>query len=285
MTTVDGHAHVFKALSETYPRADHPMYPPHLEAPVEGLLSIMDTCGVEKAILVALSPHDEYLSECLSAHPDRLTGIGVLDPDRSGDADEVHRRFAETGIRGLRVHHLGPTGASRPDELEVWPVLRALHELGGVVWLYVPADQLKELSMVLDHLPGLRVVLNHLGWPLPDEFEIDPLGRPAIKGPVPPPTLETVRALSIHPSVNIMVSGQYAFSREGFPFADLADVVRTIYEKYGAGRMLWASDYPWIKQIPGYEPQLGLVDHYLPNLAPEERADIMGDSAARLFGL
>lgn len=285
MTTVDGHAHVFKPLSEYYPRANHPMYPPQLEAPVEELLSTMDTCGVEEAILVALSPHDEYLSECLSSYPDRLTGIGVLDPDRSGDADEVYRRFSETGIRGLRVHRLGAPDATRAHELEVWPVLQALDELGGIVWLYVPADELELLEMVLDRLPGLHVVLNHLGWPLPDEFQIDALGRPEIKGSIPPPTLETVCALSRHTNVHVMLSGQYAFSREDFPFLDLGDVVRTIHEAYGADRMLWASDYPWIKPVPGYGPQLELVDHYLPDLAPEERAAIMGDSAARLFGL
>ncbi len=56
-------------------------------------------------------------------------------------------------------------------------------------------------------------------------------------------------------------------------------------EGTAGSRMLWASDYPWIKQIPGYEPQLELVDHYLPNLTLEERAAIMGDTAARLFDL
>lgn len=285
MATVDAHAHVFKALSPNYPRAVHPMYPPDLEAPVEDLLSTMDTFGVEGAVLVALSPHDEYLSECLSSHPDRLTGIGVLDPDRSGDAEQVHRRFAEMKIRGLRVHHLGAPGSTVAVDMDTWPVLQALHELGGVVWLYVPSEQLELLSIVLDQLQGLRVVLNHLGWPLPEKFEIDALGRPDIKGPIPPPTLETVCALSRYPGVHVMVSGEYAFSRADYPFADVGEVVRTIYESYGAGRMLWASDYPWIKQIPGYEPQLRLVDHYLPNLLPQERASIMGDSAARLFGL
>jgi L-fuconolactonase len=80
-----------------------------------------------------------------------------------------------------------------------------------------------------------------------------------------------------------MFSGEYAFSREDFPYLDVADVVRAIYGAYGADRMLWASDYPWIKQQPGYEPQLRLVDHYLPDIRPQERSAIMGGAAARLF--
>ena len=275
--------HVFRALSEGYPRAVHPMFPAEMEAPVEDLMATMGANGIERAVLVPLSPHDEYLRECLSSHGSRFAGIGVLDPERSGDADDVRRRFSEVGIKGLRVHHLGDVSARRPKDLATWPGLEALHELNRILWLYVDAEQLKLLSVVLDRLPSLRVVLNHLGWALPDEFQIDDLGRPRIRGPIPPPTLPTVRELASYETVHVMFSGEYAFSEEDFPYSDIKDVVRAIYEAYGADRVLWASDFPWIKQQPGYAPQLRLVDHYLPELGPAERAAIMGETAARLF--
>ena len=283
MTTVDGHAHVFRAASDRYPRPVHPMHPAEMEAPVEDFIATLDAHGIDKAVLVPLSPHDEYVGECLATYPERFAGIGVLDPDKSGDAADVRRRFSEVGIRGLRVHHLGDPSAGSPEELDAWPVLQTTHEMDGVVWLYVPGPQLDIMPRILDHLPGLRVVLNHLGWPLPAEFEIDELGRPKIEGPIPPPTLPTVRDLARYESVHVMFSGEYAFSAKAFPFSDLTDVVRSIYDAYGADRMMWASDYPWIMQEPGYEPQLNLVDHYLPDLRPEERGAIMGDTAARLF--
>jgi L-fuconolactonase len=282
--SVDGHAHVFRALSDRYPRAVHPMFPAEMEAPVDKLLSTMDSHGIARAVLVPLSAHDEYLRECLASYGDRFAGIGVLDPERSGDGDDIRRRFSEVGVRGVRVHHLGRTSTPRADELATWPVLEALHELGGILWLYVNAEQLKLLSLALDRLPGLRVVLNHLGWALPDEFEIDDLGRPKIRGSIPPPTLPTVLSLARYESVHVMLSGEYAFSQEGFPYSDVEGVVRAIYDAFGADRMLWASDFPWILKQPGYEPQLHLVDHYLPDIAPQERAAIMGETAAHLFG-
>jgi predicted TIM-barrel fold metal-dependent hydrolase len=49
-------------------------------------------------------------------------------------------------------------------------------------------------------------------------------------------------------------------------------------------RMMWASDFPGSTRNPGTEPQLTLVDHLLPGPASEERAPIMGRTAARLFG-
>jgi L-fuconolactonase len=281
--SVDAHVHVFRARSERYPRAVHPMFPPEMEAPVEDLLSTMDSHSIERAVLVPVSEHDEYVRECLSKHESRFAGIGVLESERFGDPDDVRRRFSEAGIQGLRVHHLGHATTHSVENLETWPVLEALAELDGVLWLYVAAEELGLLSLVLDRLPELRVVLNHLGWALPPEFQIDDLGRPRIRGPIPPPTLTTVLDLARYDTVHVMFSGEYAFSREDFPYLDVADVVRAIYGAYGTDRMLWASDYPWINQQPGYEPQLRLVDHYLPDISPQERSAIMGGTAARLF--
>ncbi|MDQ4058763.1 MAG: amidohydrolase [Actinomycetota bacterium] len=282
--TVDAHVHVFKAVGERYPRTVHPMFPADMESRVEDLLHTMEKSGIEHAVLVPVSEHDDYLADCLREYPGRFAGIGVLAADLSNDAGDAKRRFSEVGIKGLRVHHLGHPEARKVEDLEAWPVLRLLLDLGGVVWLYVPARQLPLLEMILDRLDGLPVVLNHLGWPLPDEFEIDQLGRPSIKEQVPPPTLPIVERLASYDSVHVMFSGEYAFSDEPFPYSDITDVVRAIYRVYGARRMLWASDYPWIKQDPGYEPQLNLIDHYLPELPEEERAAIMGGTAARLFG-
>jgi L-fuconolactonase len=280
---IDGHVHVFRAVSERYPRAEHPMYPADMEAPVEDLLETLDRNDVDGAIVVPLSPHDEYLAECLANHPERLRGIGVLSSDRIHDAGDARRRFAEVGLSGLRVFRLGDPATARPQELDAWPVLEMLQEVDGVLWLYVSAEELKLLPRVLDRLPKLKVVLNHLGWPLPEEFHVDELGRPSVPWRAPPPTLDTVRQLAGYEGVHVMFSGEYAFSGEAFPFSDLTGVVTTIYESYGAERMMWASDYPWIREAPGYDPQLGLVDHYLPNLSPGEKQAIMGGTASRLF--
>lgn len=280
---IDGHVHVFRAVSERYPRSVHSMYPAEMEAPVEDLLETLDHNDVDGAVLVALSPHDDYLAECLAAYPERLRGIGVLDPDRSGDADDARRRFSQVGLGGLRVFRLGDPATSSPLGLDAWPVLEVLSQVDGVLWLYASGEELELLPPVLERLPELKVVLNHLGWPLPEEFQVDELGRPSIPGLVPPPTLDTVRRLARYDRVNVMFSGEYAFSDEAFPFSDLTGVVTAIYEAYGAERMMWASDYPWIREAPGYEAQLALVDHYLPRLTAGERQAIMGGTAASLF--
>jgi L-fuconolactonase len=282
MAVVDGHLHVFLRRSEQYPRDVHELYPPERQAPIEWLLAVMEAAGVDKAVLVPLSPHDHYLGECLRRFPGRFAGIGVHDPAALDPASDLHRRVEQTGIQGLRVHHLGDPNAASPEALETFPLLAALADAGLKLWFYAPAEQLELLAGVLEALPNLQVVLNHLGF-CPRGYQVDQHGRPRIPSELPPPTLPTVVGLARFPNVYVMLSGQYAFSREPYPYRDLEPVVSAVYRAYGADRLLWASDFPWIVKEPGYAEQLALVDQFLPGIAPSERAAILGATMLKLL--
>lgn len=278
---VDAHAHVFPALSTRFPRDVHELFPAERSADVESFLAVMDAAGVDQAVLVPVSAHDHYVAECVRLHPSRFAAIGVADGD---DPDSYLRRAERNGIRGLRMHHLGDP-ASATDQLRTLALLTALAGAGHVLSFYASLEQLPLLERMLEEVPALSVVLNHLGFPKPDDYTVDSHGRPTIESELPPPSLGAVERLAAYPGVNVSVSGEYAFSRRPHPHTDLNPVVERIFAAYGAERMLWASDYPWIAQEPGYEPQLALVDSYLPDLGPEERAAILGGNARQLFGL
>jgi L-fuconolactonase len=278
---VDSHLHVFLRRSERYPRDVHELYPAELEAPVERLLEAMDAAGVDKAVLVPLSSHDEYLRECLRRFPGRFAGIGVHDPGATDPIAALHRRVEQSGIQGVRVHRLGDPGTPS-EELEAFPLLAALANGGLKLWFYAPPEQLELLAGVLEALPSLQVVLNHLGF-CPRGYEVDEHGRPHIPTELPPPTLPAVLGLARFANVHAMVSGQYAFSRKPYPHRDLEPVVRAVYRAYGADRLLWASDFPWILEEPGYTAQLALVDELLPDISSSERAAILGGTARKLL--
>jgi L-fuconolactonase len=181
----------------------------------------------------------------------------------------------------VRLHHLGDPGSSS-EELEAFPLLAALADDGLKLWFYAPPEQLGLLAGVLEALPSLQVVLNHLGF-CPRGYEVDEHGRPHIPTELPPPTLPAVLGLARFANVYAMVSGQYAFSREPYPHRDLEPVIRAVYRAYGADRLLWASDFPWILEEPGYTAQLALVDELLPDISSSERAAILGGTARKLL--
>jgi L-fuconolactonase len=282
---VDGHAHAFLASSERYPRVVDELSPPRREAPAEDFLARMSSAGVERAVLVPLGPEDEYVAECLRRYPERFAAVGVLDPaeDPVEAARGLRARVERTGIRGLRMGRLGGPAAARGSRLAALPVLEALAERDMVLWFYGPPEQLDLLAEAVGRLPELRVALNHLGF-CPGSMEVDAAGRPRIQTEIPPATLPVVLDLARGPNVVVMLSGTYAFSREPYPYRDLQPVVRAVYEAYGAGRMFWASDYPWIRDDPGYAEMLSLVDVHLPDLSAMEREQITGGTVRRLLG-
>lgn len=287
MAVVDAHLHLFRALSDEYPRAIFEgMTPPEREEPAEELLVAMKEAGVERAVVVALSEHDEYLTEVLRDHPGTFAGVGVFDFDAPDSVAQLEHRVEVTGMQGMRFYGLGADRGTDPEAIAVFPVLEAMQQAGLNVWFYGPPDQVEILDGVMEFLPDLRVVMNHLGF-CPDmhmELRIDEDGRPRFDIDLPPDSLELVERLaSRHGNLFVHVSGHYAFTSERYPYPDLQPVVERVHAAFGAQRMLMASDWPWIKRNPGYQETLELVDIHLPNLAEAERAMIRGGTAESLF--
>ena len=288
MAVVDAHLHLFKAKSEEYPRfVFEGMAPAEREEPAEEFLEAMGGAGVDHAVIVPLSADDEYLAEILIDHAGRFAGVGVYDTEAEDGAGQIARRVDQAGIQGLRFYGFGGEEGQAAEELDVFPALEAMRDLGLKVWFYGSPDQVRLLDKVMVRLPGLKVVLNHLGF-CPDiwmELAMDEYQRPRFDIPLPPDSIELIEQMAAdHPDdLYVHLSGQYAFTQTPYPHPDLQEVVDRIYAAFGADRMLNASDWPWIKVEPGYPEVLALVDHYLPALTPDERSAIRGGTALSLF--
>ena len=286
MTVVDAHLHLFESISEQYPRDVFPgLTPPERRAPMDEYFDYMDQAGVDKAVIVAISHHDEYVRDVVATRPDRFAIVGVQDvsaPDQL--ANYVQRRQA-TPFQGFRLFNLDEDPNQPADQIAMFPVLQQMAADGVKLWFYAPEEQVLLLDRVLDHLPQLTVVINHLGFcpSIWDEIRADEWGRPRFNLALPPKSLKTIEVIAARPNVYVHLSGQYAFTQQPYPHPDLQSTVDAIYGMFGAERMLWASDYPWIAVEPGYPEQLALVNHYLPDLSATERDAIVGGNALRLF--
>ena len=284
---IDGHVHVFLPDSEAYPRTVDALAPKERSAPVEVLLATMQEAGVDAAVLVPLGPEDLYVAECLARFPSRFVGVCVADDAVYGKRCEIRpedaltRRIEGGGFRGVRMNWLGDP--SRPlAESPAYPAFRWMADRQVVVWFYGPAPQLRLLAELVKSYPDLTVVLNHLGF-CPETIAVDDHGRPHIEMALPPPTLVAVVELARSPQVYVMYSGMYGFSHTEYPYRDLDDVVATIYDAFGADRMFWASDFPWILDRPGYDELLALPDLHRPKLTASELESIHGGTATAIF--
>lgn len=283
---LDAHVHVFLPRSEDPERTVDALAPPEREARLSLLEAHMADAGVDGAVLVPLGPERRYLAGIVADAPDRYRAIAVGPPSLTDpsvgpppDPSRLVDALVDDGFQGIRLFSLSGGVEDRPPWLEA---LERLAASGGVLWMYPRPEDLPALSEVAARLPELRIVLNHTGLTR-DEIEVDDRGRPHIPGPIPQPELEQVLALAQHPNVGVMVSGAYGFSSEPYPYHDVAAVTRRVAERFGTHRLMWASDFPWIIDDPGYRACLELVDHHLPGLSADERSRLLGGNVRRFL--
>ena len=282
---IDGHVHVFRPAAIS-PRTVDDLAPAHRDAPVEDLLTVMKTNRVDAAVLVPLDEHDDYVKAVLRVRPQAFAAVAVADAavqGRTGEAPvaALRRRRIDFGFHALRTQWLGTPGRPIRDS-PFFPVLSLLAEEGLHLWAYLTPDQLPLVDALARELPSLTIVLNHLGF-CPRDMRVDTHGRPVFDNPFPSTTRIGVVRLSQRPNVCVKFSGQYALSRQPPPYHDLDHVVHEIADSFGASRMLWASDYPWTREVPGYSALLALCRQTFPNASAGEIADIQGGTALRLF--
>ena len=166
----------------------------------------------------------------------------------------------------------------------MFPLFKAMAERGLKVWFYAEPPQVQLFQRVLKSLPELVAVFNHCGFMVSlDNLSIDKHARPHFGVSIPPPTLDLLEEIASNKNTYVHFSGQYAFSHDPYPYADMLSVSQRLFNIFGAERMLWASDFPWTMEIPGYAEQLNLVGKLLPDISQEEQELIQGGNAERLF--
>ena len=289
---IDAHVHVFAKVSAQFPPDVDEVTPAESEATAEQLLQQMQDTGVEKANLVQIGgtafEQHAYLLHCLKTYPDRFRGIGLVD-DPAHPAEQMDRLAGEGGVIGFRLFSIGgerdplaPIDVRTFDTYKIW---KHAAEKDYVIWLYPPAAENHCVPFLVDAFPELTVVFNHMAFcPGEGSFSYDDAGRPRIDLPIPPITRYNTMGLHQYPNVCVKLSGQYAFSKEAFPYADLVSWHGALFRAFGADRLMWATDSPWILQEPGYDKLTRVIDTQLPDLSEADRALIMGGTAqARLF--
>ena len=301
---IDAHVHVFAKASSEFPRLTSAYMPAHSEAPVEQLLTAMETHSIDRAVLVqtggtSLAYH-AYLRHCLKIYPDYFKGIGLVDAETKNPAAHMDRLAADGRIIGFRLRSLGgPADPLAPIDVRhfsTYPIWQRAAEKDYVIWLYLQAVDAHLVPFILEAFPAVRVVFNHMMvCPGVGRFSRDALGRPQADVDFPPQTRYSTLGLKIgrianntrglypYENVCVHISGQYAFSKQPWPYTDLATWHKNLYAVLGADHLMWATDFPWIKAEPGYDKQTQICNALLPMLDKHEQKLVMGGTAQRFL--
>mmetsp|Transcript_25210 Transcript_25210/g.44968 ORF Transcript_25210/g.44968 Transcript_25210/m.44968 type:complete len:95 (-) Transcript_25210:33-317(-) len=87
----------------------------------------------------------------------------------------------------------------------------------------------------------------------------------------------------------IKTSAFFRVSSDPYPYMDSRPMLRRLIDHFGAERLLWGTDFPWITAECGYTKAWSILEDGdalaggPPLLSAEEKSMIMGGNLASLF--
>ena len=237
----------------------------------------MDKVGVDGAIFISsfsMYRYDaSYAVEVQHAHPGRFAIVKPVDPDNPA-LDEVVADWKKTpGTVGIRIMMTRDPGRVLASDASLDRVAHAAVKydfpLNMLCW-----GNLDSGMALIDRNPDTRFILDHLGL-------LQPRQPPA--PPQPWAELPKVLALATRKNVVIKISGACTLSREPYPFNDIWDPLKKIFDAWGFERCLWGTDWTRAFAVVNYE---NAVRPFVETkrLSESERAMLMGGACAKAYG-
>ena len=133
--------------------------------------------------------------------------------------------------------------------------------------------RLEQAAQIAARNPDTQLVIDHLGLQQPF-------------APPPPPEafaeLPQVLALARYPNVAIKITGACTLSHQPFPYNDIWDPLRRIFDAFGLDRCMWGTD--WTRAVALLTYAQG-VDAFrvTDRLSDSERATLMGETLHRIY--
>ena len=227
---VDAQVHLWKASAPDY--AWNPGVKPQLPEPftIERALPLMDEAGVDRVVVVppGLNNVNTYALEAARRHPNRFAVMGRIALENPKSA-ALLPRWKEPGMLGVRVTFLGKDAAWLLDGAADWFWPAA--EKAGLTVMFLAFGMVSKFAPIAQRHPGLHLIIDHMGVNNAMAKE----GRTAA-------AISDAVALARYPNVSIKMSNLVNSSLEPYPFRDLNEHLRRVFDAFGPRRCYWGTD-------------------------------------------
>lgn len=268
---VDTHLHCFGGLDPRFPYHKRAPYRPTTTATPQHLLKCMDSAGVDFSIVVHPEPYQDdhrYLEHCLRVCGARVKGTCLFFADRPGSVEQmaplVNRnpdRIVAARVHAYAPGRLPPFGT--PELRNLW--VQAT-ELGLAVQLHFEPRYAPGFEPLIKEFRKTTVVIDHLGRPMQGT----------------PPEHAVVVRWARFPNTVMKVSALP--DRNSYPHRDVQPVIRELTGAYGAERMIYGGGFTAQATGDSYRAYRERVADALAHLSSADRARILGETAADLYG-
>lgn len=273
---IDAHQHVWRYSPAAYPWIGEGMHALRRDFLPEDLKPLLDAAGFDGSIAVQARQdldETEWLLLLADQHPFIRGVVGWLDLCAEDAEVQLTDLAAHPKLRGVRhIVQDEPDDAFmlRPDFQRGIAALAA-HDLTYDLLVY--ARQLPAAAELAQRLPGQRFVLDHIGKP--------PIRSGDVLG-----WAKGIAALSRHHNVWCKLSGMVTEADwERWSAGDIRPYLDVIFQWFPPERLMIASDWPVCTLAAPYDRTVALVTDYIASLSERDRDAILGDNAARCYGL
>jgi predicted TIM-barrel fold metal-dependent hydrolase len=283
---IESHVHLFSADPARFPFNPLSYKPKPL--PVEEYVRFAVAAKIDHAVAVQPEPYQDdhrYLEYSFAQEPFKGFFKGTclfdpIDPKTPQRMRELMRRNPDR-IVALRIHELYPagtsparTGAIRNRDLkdpQMWVTWRAVHELGLIMQIQSSPRFAVPIRELGEKLPGMPIILDHLGLP----------------GSGTPEEYLQVLALAKLPHVYMKFTrtGVESALKQPSPHPDAKPLVKRVYEAFGPERIIWGElGANAGANVVEFGRSIQLFDSMFDFVPESDKAKMRGLNAKKLFG-
>jgi L-fuconolactonase len=235
---------------------------------------LLAASGLDGAIAIQADQTEaetDFLLALADCHSFIRGVVGWIDLRAPDLDDRLARWKGRSVLKGFR--HIAQ--AEPDDFLARDDVARGVARLGDHGFSYdilIYPRQLAAAERLVAHCPGVRFVLDHCAKPMIARGEITEWRA-------------GIQRLASHPNVYCKVSGLVTEAASAWTYADLLPFLDATAEAFGIRRLMFGSDWPVCLVAAEYQQVENIVQRFAERLAPAERAEVFGGTAATAYQL
>ena len=273
---IDAHVHVWTPDTQSYPLAagftkEKDMRPPSFTP--EELFAQCRPQGVSRVVLIQMSFYktdNRYMLEAIARQPGVFRGVAIVD-EAKPDVCDTMQTLAKQGVRGFRIYTDREKAEAWGDSDGMKKMWSCAADAGLSMCLLANPDALPAVHRMCKAYPKTRVVIDHFA-------------RIGMKGVVQQGELDDLRRLADFPHTHVKTSAFYALGAKKAPYTDMAPLIRSLRDSYGAARLMWASDCPFqVQDGHTYADSIALIRDRLDFLSAEDKEWMLRKTAEKVF--
>ena len=272
---IDAHQHFWKFdpvrdawIDETMQAIRRDFLPEHLEPlfqwhRMEGCVAVQaDQSEKETSFLLDLASRHSFVKKV----------VGWVDLSADDVADKLATLREHDRLAGFR-HILQ---AEPPEKMKQAAFRRGIGQLGAHGFTY-------DILIFPHHLEAAIELVD--AFPR-QPFVVDHLAKPRIREKIMEPWKKQISELARRPHVYCKLSGMVTEAdHQRWRPEDLRPYLDTVFEAFGASRIMYGSDWPVCLLAADYGRVLHSVESLIAPFSHDEKAEIMGGTACRFYGI